>query len=337
MIIFYNMPMQFIHNLNYRLTDDNFLLCISSYHIIVFYLHYSEVAFLAKYEGPFVAMWLMLLYYHYSTWRNNYMRVRDELSGATVAASMRPFQGSIFRFFIVHPVTKNASNQWNPPPFKNTIHVLLIAGYIFLLGLHITPYFTPMHCISPAGGSSSGDGLTIFEKVSLLLTTTTHSSTLLCCRYNYAMRGFETHQMNRNYCSGRVRIAFAGSWSTGKTYLLGGLLGKNYSTAQSAPAPTTDKFVCIAAGAPYSNPIHSDDYEQRKNCEIMEHVNDVVRSKCDGKSMANVLDVADTNEEFADFVFFDMPGWQTEYGADCIYNTYFHQLIDKVDFTYVVW
>ena len=88
---------------------------------------------------------------------------------------------------------------------------------------------------------------------------------------------------------------------------------------------------------PYSNPIHSDDYEQRKNCEIMEHVNDIVRSKCDGKAMTNVLDVADTNEEFADFVFFDMPGWQTEYGADCVYNTYFHQLIDKVDFTYVVW
>ena len=27
--------------------------------------------------------------------------------------------------------------------------------------------------------------------------------------------------------------------------------------------------------------------------------------------MANVLDVADTNAEFGDFVFFDMPGWQT--------------------------
>mmetsp|Transcript_53319 Transcript_53319/g.113273 ORF Transcript_53319/g.113273 Transcript_53319/m.113273 type:complete len:301 (-) Transcript_53319:71-973(-) len=151
------------------------------------------------------------------------------------------------------------------------------------------------------------------------------------------MQGIETHQMNRNYCSGRVRVAFAGSWSTGKTYLLGGLLGHNYSTAQSAPAPTTDKFVCVAAGSPYSDPVRSDDYERRRHCEIMEHVNDVVRSECGGKAMANVLDVADTNEEFGDFVFFDMPGWQTEYATDCVYRTYFHQLIDKVDYTYVVW
>ena len=151
------------------------------------------------------------------------------------------------------------------------------------------------------------------------------------------MQGFEAHQMNRNYCSGRVRVAFAGSWSTGKTYLIGALLGKNYSTAQSAPAPTTDKFVCIAAGAAYSDPIRSDDFEQRKHCEIMEHVNDVVRSECGGRAMANVLDVADTNAEFGDFVFFDMPGWQTEYGSDCVYRTFFRQLIDKVDYTYVVW
>lgn len=289
---------------------------------------------MAKYEGPFIALWCMLLYYHYSTWKNNYLRVKNELNGSTISASMRPYQGSLFRFFIIHPTTKNASNQWNPPPFKNTIHVLLIAGYVFILGLHCAAFFTPLHCLDPVGS----EGLSILQKISLHFTSTRHhSSTLLCCRYNYAMRGFETHQMNRNYCSGRVRIAFAGSWSTGKTYLLGGLLGKNYSTAQSAPAPTTDKFVCIAAGAPYSNPIHSDDYEQRKNCEIMEHVNDVVRSKCGGQAMSNVLDVADTNTEFGDFVFFDMPGWQTEYGNDCVYNTYFHQLIDKVDFTYVVW
>ena len=55
----------------------------------------------------------------------------------------------------------------------------------------------------------------------------------------------------------------------------------------------------------------------------MEHVNNVARSTCRGKAMANVLDVADTNTEFGDFVFFDMPGWKTEYGSDCVYRTYF--------------
>ena len=78
----------------------------------VFHLHYSEVAFLATYEVPFVTLWLALLWYHYSTWRNNYERVSEELSRSTVAASMRPFQGSIFRFLIAAPLTKNASNQW---------------------------------------------------------------------------------------------------------------------------------------------------------------------------------------------------------------------------------
>lgn len=53
--------------------------------------------------------------------------------------------------------------------------------------------------------------------------------------------------------------------------------------------------------------------------------------------MANVLDVSDSNDEFDDFVFFDTPGWQSEYSSDCIYRTYFQQLINKVDFVYVVW
>lgn len=64
----------------------------------------------------------------------------------------------------------------------------------------------------------------------------------------------------------------------------------------------------------------------------MEHVNDIVRSTCNGVAMSNVLDVgkknyaelfvifasneiytlsADENNEFGDFVFFDMPGWQS--------------------------
>ncbi len=282
----------------------------------------------------FITVWILFLYYHYSSWSNNYKLVSKELTASTVASSMRPFVGSVFRFFIVAPITKNASNQWNPPPFKNLIHVVLILGYSFLLGLHIMPFFTPMHCITPEGMS---DEMSFLAKWWLLLTTSSHSSSLLCCRYNYAMEGFATHQMNQNYCSGRVRVAFAGSWSTGKTYLIGGLLGRKYATAQSAPAPTTDKFVCIAAGASYSEPIRNDDYEQRKHCEITEHVNDVVQSQCGGKIMKHVLDVADTNTEFGDFVFFDMPGWQTEYGSDCIYQTYFHQLIDKVDYTYIVW
>jgi hypothetical protein len=274
------------------------------------YLHYSRAILLQQYEALFVNLWLVLLAYHFSTWRNNYAWVAEELAKSPLTASLRPFQGSAFRFFITLPTTKNASNQWLPPPFKNAIHVLLVLGYTLLLSLHVAPYLTPTHCIADPSP--------------------------LCCRYNYAMQGFDSHEVNPNFCSGRVRIAFAGSWSTGKTYLIGALLGHNYSTAQSAPAPTTDKFVCLALGSPYSDPIRSDDYERRMHCEIMGHINDVTHKVC-GVALPNVIDVADMNEEFENFVFFDMPGWQREYSNECTYRTFYSQLIDKVDFVYVVW
>ena len=77
----------------------------------VFYLHYFEVVLLVRYEAPFVMAWFLLLYYHASSWNNNYARVRDELNSSSVAASLRPFKGSVLRFFITMPTTKNASNQ----------------------------------------------------------------------------------------------------------------------------------------------------------------------------------------------------------------------------------
>jgi hypothetical protein len=275
----------------------------------LFYLHYANAVLLQQYENAFVTIWFILLSYHWSSWKNNYSRVQEELVKPSVAASLRQFQGSVFRFFITMPTTKNASNQWNAPPFNNAVHVLLILGYSFLLMLHVVPFVTPLHCISDASP--------------------------LCCRYNYAMHGFDSDKVSQNFCSGRVRVAFTGSWSTGKTFLIGALLGHPYSTAQSAPAPTTDKFVCISLGAPYSDPVHSDDFEQRRHCEMMGHINDVTQKVC-GAALPNVLDVADMNQEFADFVFFDMPGWQREYGEDCAYRMFYMQLLDKVDFTYVV-
>jgi hypothetical protein len=101
--------------------------------------------------------------------------------------------------------------------------------------------------------------LSFIRLMSQMVFSSSQSSSVLCCRYNYAMSGFEAHEVQRNYCSGRVRVAFSGSWSTvrklicfekcfpgrpnclsnvtcilkGKTYLMGGLLGHNYSTAQS--------------------------------------------------------------------------------------------------------
>lgn len=289
------------------------------------YLHYSNAILLEQFENPFVTLWGLLLYYHASTWHNHYTKIRDELNKINPPASLRRFQGSVFRFFITLPTTKNPSNQWNAPPFGNTIHVLLVVGYAFLLWLHVVAFVTPLHCIMT---SNSGD----------------NGMTPLCCRYNYAIQGssslnddasLATAAVNPNFCSGRVRVAFAGSWSTGKTFLINALLGHAYSTAQSAPAPTTDKFVCIALGAPYAAPIRSDDFETRRHCELQSHMNDVTHAAC-GKHMTNVVDVADINTEFGDFVFFDMPGWQREYGDNCVYRMFYQQLIDKVDFTYLV-
>ena len=203
-----------------------------------------------------------------------------------------------------------ASNEWKLPLLGNGIHVISIFIYGFLLYLHIIPFITPIQCL----GASSP----------------------LCCRYNYAIEGFEAQSVNTDFCSGRVRIAFVGSWSTGKTSIINALLGHEYSTSQISPVPTTDKFTCLVPGAKYSAPIRSDDYGLRRHCEIMSHINDVTHSKCQ-KQLPNVIEVADENTEFGNFVFFDTPGWQNEYMNNCEYDSFYKQLTDKVDFIYVVW
>eukprot|EP00980_Cylindrotheca_fusiformis_P014691 scaffold4001_cov94-Cylindrotheca_fusiformis.AAC.9 len=104
-------------------------------------------------------------------------------------------------------------------------------------------------------------------------------------------------------------------------------------------------------GAPYSGPIQSEDYAQRQNCEMMGHVQDLTQKLCSSSNsedseggggggsgrLANAVDVADINTEFKGFVFFDMPGWQNEYYNNCAYYTFYQQLLDKMDFVYVVW
>lgn len=56
-----------------------------------------------------------------------------------------------------------------------------------------------------------------------------------------------------------------------------------------------------------------------------------------GNTQPNTVDIADMNSEFEDFVFFDTPGFQQEYTNDCSYEVFYKQLIEKMDFVYVVW
>ncbi len=213
------------------------------------HLHYSNVHLVVKYEPFFVTLWVTLLYFHFSTWKTNYGKIQQALNSSSIIASLKPYDGSILRYFIVLPTMKNPAGQWNTPPFRNLTHVILVLLYSTLLFLHSMAYITPIICINDASPN--------------------------CCRYNYVMNQFDMQSLNMNYCKGPVRIGFAGSWSTGKTSIIGALIGHNYSTAQIAPAPTTDKFICLALGAPYSDPIRSDDYAMRKNCDLMSHI-----SKC---------------------------------------------------------
>jgi len=275
----------------------------------LFYLHYSNISLLIKYEVIFTTIWFVLFFYHASTWISNYNLVMTE---STMTSLKRRKESSLFRYFITIPTSKNAAGHWNEPPFRNFIHFALVFVYGALLVLHSVAFVLP----------------TTYECIG--------ASSPLCCTYNFVMEGFNQHEVNKNFCSGKVNIAFAGSWSTGKTYVINSILGHDYATSQSAPAPTTDKFTCITLGAPYNDPIHSDDYEQRQHCEIMSHINDVTHKQCD-EQLTNILDVADTNKEFESFVFYDMPGYQREYGKDCAYKTYYQKLIDMVDFIYVVW
>lgn len=212
----------------------------------LFYLHYSNVLLLLNYEPFFVVIWATLFFYHSSVWKNNYNKIHDALHSTSVIASLKPFDGSVFQYLITLPKMKNAAGQWDSPPFQNAIHVILIMLYSTLLLLHMIAFVTPLHCV--------------------------HDASTNCCRYNFVMDNFHLHSVNVNYCSGPVRVGFVGSWSTGKTSVISALLGHNYSTAQIAPAPTTDKFICLALGAPYSDPIRSDDYEIRRNCDVMSHI-----------------------------------------------------------------
>jgi len=305
----------------------------------IFHLHYSNVTLIYQYEPLFVSTWIILFYYHTHTFKNNYQQVYNKIiivpTDKGIIASLRPYKYSLKRFLIKVPIDKYANGEWKEPTMGNAVHVFLIIMYACLLYLHFIPFITPFNC----------------------LMNDQHQPTSLCCRYNYAINGYEydsigeittassssttttsaqLQSVNRDFCSGRVRIAFVGSWSTGKTSIINALLGHEYSTSQIAPAPTTDKFVCLALGSPYSGPIASDDYEQRKHCEIMSHMNDITHKHC-YKQLPNVVDVADSNTEFEHFVFFDTPGWQSEYRNNCEYESFYRQLIDKMDFVYVVW
>jgi hypothetical protein len=231
------------------------------------HLHYSNVLLLVKYEPLFVTLWVTLLYYHLSIWKTNYDKIRQALSSSSIIASLKPYDGSILRYFIVLPTMKNSAGQWNAPPFRNATHVVLVLLYSALVFLHVLAYITPINCI--------------------------HDISQNCCRYNFVMSKFDTQSLNMNYCKGPVRIGFAGSWSTGKTSIISALIGHNYSTAQIAPAPTTDKFICLALGAPYSDPIRSDDYEMRKNCDLMSHLSKYENTLCIPNKMILWFDFSD--------------------------------------------
>ena len=218
------------------------------------YLHYSNVLLLLTYEPFFVTVWVSMCVYHLSIWKSNYNKIQQALGSNTIIASLKPFDGSILRYLVTLPTMKNAAGQWNSPPFRNLVHIVLVLLYGSTMCLHLTPFITPLHC----NGDISPN----------------------CCRYNYVMNKFNTQSVSMSYCSGPVRIGFFGAWSTGKTSIINALLGHSYSTAQVDPAPTTDKFICLAFGAPYSDPIRSDDYEMRKNCDLMSHV-----SKCLNSNM----------------------------------------------------
>jgi hypothetical protein len=230
------------------------------------YLHYSSALLLLQYEPFFVTAWICMSVYHLSIWKSNYSKIQQNLaSKKDIIASVKPFDGSILRFLITLPTIKNSVGHWNSPPFRNAMHILLVTLYASLICLHLIPFITPLHCNSDPSPN--------------------------CCRYNFVMKKFNTQSVSRSYCSGPVRIAFVGAWSTGKTSIINALLGHRYSTAQVDPAPTTDKFICLALGAPYSDPIRSDDYEMRKNCDLMSHISKYFR-------IYSMLSVSSSNLHF---------------------------------------
>lgn len=137
------------------------------------HLHYSNVTLLLRYEAFFFSIWSLLLLHHIVTWYTNYQKVMK----GKAKSVMRKRESIIARFFITLPTSQNAVGHWEEPPYKNTIHLFLIALYTFLILLHVVPILLGTTYTPACFGENN-----------------------LCCRYNFVMEGFHHHILSRSFC-----------------------------------------------------------------------------------------------------------------------------------------
>lgn len=151
-----------------------------------------------------------------------------------------------------------------------------------------------------------------------------------CDGYNSVVSG-STWTVNSDFCDGKIKIAFIGQYSTGKTTVINNLAGRPYYGSVINDAPATTAFSCIVFQSKYNERIKADDNNIR-HCRIL----DAIRKQW--VPQQQLLDfVAVDSPELSDFVFIDTPGYLQAYADLSQYRDFYEHLVDLADYTFLLW
>lgn len=155
-------------------------------------------------------------------------------------------------------------------------------------------------------------------------------SSFSCDGYNSVVSG-STWTVNSDFCDGKIKIAFIGQYSTGKTTVINNLAGRPYYGSVINDAPATTAFSCIIFQSKYNERIQADDTNVR-HCRIL----DAIRKQW--VPQQQLLDfVALDSPQLSDFVFIDTPGYLQAYAELSQYRDFYEHLVDLADYTFLLW
>lgn len=164
----------------------------------------------------------------------------------------------------------------------------------------------------------------------LLIGASMLPSRFSCEAYNSVVAG-SALTVNSDFCDGKIKIAFIGQYSTGKTTVINSLAGKPYFGSVVNDAPSTTAFSCVIFQSRYNERIKADDANV-KHCRLL----DEIRKQWVPKQ--HLIDfVASDSQELSDFVFIDTPGYLQAYAELPQYRDFYEHLVDLADYTFLLW
>jgi hypothetical protein len=147
-----------------------------------------------------------------------------------------------------------------------------------------------------------------------------------------------------------------GCVSAGKTTLIRDLVGHKYEGGVIAEEPATESFHCIVFGANKREDMGDMNHPLYSQCSILENTRKhlaATNPPCvhmaqdpETKLMFpqpgtplqhNALRVADDNQEFADFIFLDTPGYEHDFIDKCEWSGFFEEYARQADHLFFLW